>query len=145
MATVAQLLQIKGHGVWTIGPNATMYAALELMAAKDIGALLVVESEKVVGILTERDYARKVALYGKTSQTALVNEVMTKEIVYISPNRTIEECMTIMTKRHFRHLPVVENGKLAGIVSIGDVVKFIIEDQDFLIHELEKYIVGTRG
>jgi CBS domain-containing protein len=122
-----------------------MYAALELMAAKDIGALLVVEGEKVVGILTERDYARKVALYGKTSQTALVNEVMTKEIVYISPNRTIEECMTIMTKRHFRHLPVVENGKLAGIVSIGDVVKFIIEDQDFLIHELEKYIVGTRG
>jgi CBS domain-containing protein len=144
MATVAQLLQIKGANVWKISPDVTMYDALVLMAEKDIGALLVVEGDQVIGILTERDYARKVALKGKTSQTALVKDIMTTQIIYVTPDQTVEECMAIMTNRHFRHLPVVENGKLAGIVSIGDAVKSVIEDKEFLIGELEKYIVGAR-
>ena len=129
MATVAQLLQIKGANVWKISPDVTMYDALVLMAEKDIGALLVVEGDQVIGILTERDYARKVALKGKTSQTALVKDIMTTQIIYVTPDQTVEECMAIMTNRHFRHLPVVENGKLAGIVSIGDAVKSVIEDK----------------
>ena len=144
MATVAQLLQIKGANVWKISPDVTMYDALVLMAEKDIGALLVVEGDQFIGILTERDYARKVALKGKTSQTALVKDIMTTQIIYVTPDQTVEECMAIMTNRHFRHLPVVENGKLAGIVSIGDAVKSVIEDKEFLIGELEKYIVGAR-
>ena len=141
---VTQLLQNKGGTVFTIAPNATMYAALELMAQKDIGALLVTEGDQVAGILSERDYARKVALKGKIPETALVSEIMTSDVIYVSPDETIEECMALMTNKRVRHLPVIANGKLVGLVSIGDVVKSLIANQEFLIGELEKYIVGAR-
>jgi CBS domain-containing protein len=142
---VTQLLQSKGNGVFTIAPNATVYAALELLAKKDIGALVVLDGEQVVGILSERDYARKVALKGKIPETALVREIMTSNVIYISPDRTVEDCMALMTNKRIRHLPVMENGKLVGLVSIGDVVKSLIANQEFLIGELEKYIVGARN
>lgn len=140
---VTQLLQAKSGTVFTIAPNATMYAALELMAQKDIGALLVLDGDQVVGILSERDYARKVALRGKIPETALVSEIMTSDVIYVSPDETVEECMALMTNKRVRHLPVIANDKLVGLVSIGDVVKSLIANQEFLIGQLEKYIVGT--
>ena len=144
MSIVAHLLQTKGHNVWSIRSNATVYDALQMMADKDIGALLVLEGDQVVGILSERDYARKVALKGKLTDKTLVSEIMTKNVVYVNPEQTIEECMALMTAKHIRHLPVIEHGKLTGIVSIGDAVKSVIEDKEFLIAELERYIVGAR-
>lgn len=142
MYTVKDLLQGKGNQVWSIKPEATVYEALELMAAKNCGALLVVENDKLVGILSERDYARKVILKGRSSKTTTVAELMTTEVFYINPDDTIEYCMALMTEKRTRHLPVMENGKLAGLVSIGDVVKAIITDREFTIRELERYITG---
>lgn len=144
MSIVAHLLQTKGHNVWSIRADATVYDALQMMADKDIGALLVLDGEQVVGIMSERDYARKVALKGKPTDKTLVSEIMTKNVVYVNPEQTIEECMALMTAKHIRHLPVIERGKLTGIVSIGDAVKSVIEDKEFLIAELERYIVGAR-
>lgn len=144
MTIVAQVLQEKGHAVWTVSPDATVYRALELMAEKGIGAVLVLEGEKIAGILSERDYARKVILHGKSSRETHVSEIMTPAVYYVHPNQTIEECMALMTAKRIRHLPVVEQGKLVGVISIGDVVKTIIADKEFMIQTLEKYITGSR-
>jgi CBS domain-containing protein len=142
MYTVRQLLQVKGNKVWSIPPNATVYEALQSMADKNIGALLVIQNEKVSGIFSERDYARKVILQGKSSKTTTVGELMTREVLYVGPDDSIEECMALMTAKRTRHLPVLEEGQLVGVISIGDVVKEIISDREFMIHELERYITG---
>ena len=142
MYTVRQLLQAKGNQVWSIPPHTTVYAALQLMADKNVGALLIIQDGKVAGIFSERDYARKVVLKGKSSKTSTVGELMTREVLYISPDETIEECMALMTAKRTRHLPVLEDEKLIGIISIGDVVKEIISDREFTIRELERYITG---
>jgi CBS domain-containing protein len=142
MHTVKELLREKGNQVWTIAPQATVYEALELMAAKNIGSLVAVEHGKVAGVFTERDYARKVILKGRSSKTTTVAELMTTDVLYVSPDDTIENCMALMTDKRLRHLPVMENGKLAGVVSIGDIVKVIISEREFTIRELERYITG---
>lgn len=142
MHTVRHLLQEKGNQVWSIAPQATVYEALESMAKKNVGALLVIQSGNVVGMFTERDYARKVVLQGRSSKTTSVGELMTADVLYVSPDDTIENCMAIMTDKHLRHLPVMENEQLIGIVSIGDVVKAIISAHEFTIRELERYITG---
>jgi CBS domain-containing protein len=142
MHTVKELLREKGHQVWTIVPQATVYEALELMAAENIGSLVVVERGDVAGVFTERDYARKVILKGRSSKTTTVAELMTTDVLYVSPDDTIENCMALMTDKRLRHLPVMENGRLAGVVSIGDIVKVIISEREFTIRELERYITG---
>jgi len=142
MHTVRHLLHEKGSQVWSIAPQATVYDGLELMAAKNVGALLVIEGGNVAGMFTERDYARKVVLQGRSSKTTAVGELMTRDVLYVGPDESIENCMAIMTDKHLRHLPVLDNGKLVGIVSIGDVVKAIISAHEFTIRELERYITG---
>jgi CBS domain-containing protein len=142
MTTVAQLIQEKGRVVWSIAPVATVYDALRLMAEKNIGALVVMEAERVVGILSERDYARKVILKGKFSKDTLVREIMTDKVYFLQPEQTIEECMALMTAQRVRHLPVVVEGRVAGVISIGDVVKAAMGDRDFMIRQLEGYITG---
>lgn len=142
MYTVRDLLNAKGSEVWTVPHDTTVYRALELMAEKNCGSLVIAEGEKVLGMFTERDYARKVILHGKSSKTSTVGELMTKDVLFVSPDDTIENCMALMTDKRLRHLPVLEAGKLAGIVSIGDVVKQIIADREFTVRELERYITG---
>ena len=143
MITVRQLLQAKGRDVWCIEPDASVYDALKLMADKKVGALLVLEGESLVGIISERDYARKVILKGKTSLNTPVREIMTSKVVSVCPNKSTEECMALMTDQRTRHLPVLEDGWLVGIVSIGDVVKKIIHHQEFTIQQLDNYITGS--
>jgi CBS domain-containing protein len=143
MTTVRQVLQRKPPGVWTVGPQATAYEALALMAEMNIGAVLVIESDALVGIFSERDYARKVILMGRSSRETAVSELMSHPVVTVNPDIPIEACMALMTERHFRHLPVVEEGRLIGIVSIGDIGKAIIADQRVFIHDLESYITGA--
>lgn len=145
MSTIRLLLDKKGHNVWSVPPDATVYEALRLLDERDIGALLVIRGEELVGILSERDYARKVALKGKTSMKTPVHEIMTDQVVMIGPERTIEQAMAIMTERRLRHLPVVENDQVIGLVSIGDLVKEIIADREFIIEQLESYIAGQRS
>jgi CBS domain-containing protein len=140
MTTVRNLLAQKGHDVWSIEPDATVFAALELMAEKKIGAVLVVKNGRPVGILSERDYARKIILLDRSSRKTTVGEIMTPDPVFIRPDQTIEECMALMTARRIRHLPVVENDSAVGLVSIGDVVKAKISHQQFMIQQLENYI-----
>lgn len=142
MYTVRHLLQSKTNRIWSVSPQATVYEALELMAAQNIGAVLVMEGGQLVGIFTERDYARKVVLHGKTSRTVTVGELMSTELACVGPDDTIDDCMSLMTDKRTRHLPVMENGKLIGVVSIGDVVKAIISDRELMIRELERYITG---
>jgi CBS domain-containing protein len=142
MKTVEKLLSIKGNETWHIEPDATVYEALQLMSDKGIGAVLVLEEGKVVGIFTERDYARKVILKGKFSKDTTVRELMTREVLYVESHNTIEDCMHIMTNNRVRHLPVLDHGKIAGLVSIGDTVKHIISEQESTIAQLEKYITG---
>jgi len=142
MHTVKELLREKGSQVWSIAPKATVYEALELMATKNIGALVVIEAGNVAGIFTERDYARKVILKGRSSKTTTVGELMITDVLYVSPDDTIENCMALMTDKRMRHLPVMEDSKLAGIISIGDIVRVIISDREFTIRELERYITG---
>ncbi len=142
MDTVGELLKNKGNDLWTIEPQATVYQVLELMADKDVGSVLVVENDKLLGIFTERDYARKLILKGKISKDTVVNELMTKELLIVGPKSTIEDCMSIMTTEKIRHLPVMENEKLIGIITIGDLVKKIIADQENTIKQYEKYIGG---
>ena len=142
MITVRQLLRGKGHDVWYIAPDASVYDALKLMAIKEIGSLLVLEGEELVGIISERDYARKVVLKEKTTVDTPVKEIMTQEVISLRPEQTIQECMALMTDKRIRHLPVLENDRLVGIISIGDVVKAIISQQEFMIEQLEKYIEG---
>ena len=143
MKTVAELLQSKGNAsVYTISPEQTVLEAVALMADKGIGALLVTEGSEVVGIITERDYARKVILLERSSQATPVSDIMTAAVMYVHPSRTSSECMKLMTEKRLRHLPVLENGKLLGLLSIGDLVKGVISDQQETIDQLEQYIRG---
>jgi CBS domain-containing protein len=142
MVTVKQMLEEKGSEVWTISPEATVYEALKIMADKDIGALIVVENDQVVGIISERDYARKVMLRAKSSLDTPVKDIMSTEIYYVEPEVSAEECMALMTEKRIRHLPVMENGKLIGVISIGDAVKSIISTQKVTIEHLQNYIMG---
>jgi len=144
MAIVRHILDKKGRHVWTIAPSETVHAAIKQMAHKDVGALVVVDDEGPVGIFTERHYARNVFLKGRSSPSTPVKDVMRTGFSYITPDRTIEECMAIMTAMRVRHLPVIENEKLVGLVSIGDLVKSIIEDKEFVIDQLTSYITGSR-
>jgi CBS domain-containing protein len=142
MTTVEKLLQVKGNKTWTITPQATVYAAVQLMSDKNVGALMVMEARKPVGIFTERDYARKLILKGKSSKTTTVRELMTVEVLYVEPRNSIEDCMQLMTNKRVRHLPVLAEGELIGIETIGDVVKQIFADQESTFVQLEKYIQG---
>jgi len=144
MDLVWQLLENKGHAVWTIGPDEMVFQALQLMADKDIGALVVLDGSEVVGIFSERDYARKMVLQGKDSTETPVREVMSSRVLYVRPEQSIEDCMALMTDKHIRHLPVVDGGNLVGLISIGDVVKAVISEQVFLITQLENYITSSR-
>ncbi len=144
MTTIRQLLEKKGRDVWSISPDASVYDALRLLAERNIGALLVIRGEKLEGIVSERDYARKVILKGKASMKTPVHDIMTSEVVAIEPSCTIEEGMALMTEKRLRHLPIVEGEKVVGMISIGDLVKGIIADQEFMIDQLEKYISGTQ-
>ena len=144
MPSVTDLLQTKGHSVWSVSPDATVYEALEIMADKDVGALLVLEEGRVAGIFSERDYARKVILRGRASRDTPVREIMTARVLYVRPDQSVNDCMALMTRHHIRHLPVLEGGELIGLISIGDVVKAIISEQEFMIEQLENYIAGTR-
>jgi CBS domain-containing protein len=144
MYSVKQILLSKGNQVWSIDPDSTVYEALQHMAEKDIGALLVLKSGKLVGIFSERDYARKVILRGRSSKDTRVGEIMTEKVIYVRPSQTTEECMALMTEKHIRHLPVMEDNTLVGVISIGDVVKAIISKQEFVIEQLEHYITGER-
>jgi CBS domain-containing protein len=144
MVTVRQCLQSKGGEIWSVRPDVSVYQALEMMAEKDIGALLVLDGEKLVGIFSERDYARKVILQGKSSRDTWVSEIMTSRVVFVHLEQTIEECMALMTEKHIRHLPVLDGERLVGVISIGDVVKAIITEQQFVIEQLEHYITGER-
>lgn len=140
MGKVKNILKTKGHAVFSVTPDVTVYKAIELMCEKNIGGLLITEDEKLKGIFTERDYARKLILKGKSSKDTLISELMTANPISVTPDSTIEECMKLMTDKRIRHLPVVENDKLIGMISIGDVVRFIIDEQKGIIEYLENYI-----
>jgi CBS domain-containing protein len=140
--TVEKMLQQKGRDVWTISPKATVMDALKLMAEKSVGALVVMQDDQVSGMISERDYARKVILRGKSSMNTQVKEIMTDKVYYIGLKNTTEECLLLMTQQSIRHLPVLENGKLVGMVSIGDVVKTVISEQETEIRQLSDYISG---
>jgi CBS domain-containing protein len=142
MGKVRDILQIKGNTTFSVQPAITVYQALELMVQKNIGALLVSDQGKFVGIFTERDYARKVILKGKTSKETLIGEIMTENPVTVTPDDSIDNCMQLMTAKFIRYIPVMQSGNLLGIISIGDVVKYIIEEQKYIIEDLEHYITG---
>ncbi len=140
--TVGHLLDAKGHEVWTIGPDATVYDALELLSDANVGALVVVKDDKVCGIVSERDYARKIVLKRRDSRHTTVADIMTAEVRTVTTHESVADCMETITERHIRHLPVVEDEKLIGIISVGDVVKAVMAEQEFLIQQLEQYITG---
>jgi CBS domain-containing protein len=142
MQTVREILSSKGHEVWSVAPADTVLTALKLMAEREIGAVLCLDGEKLAGIITERDYARKVVLLGRSSKDAKVAEIMTSHVVCVAPERTVEECMALMTDKRLRHLPVIEHKRVVGLVSIGDLVKATIADQEFIIAQLQSYIAG---
>jgi CBS domain-containing protein len=143
MKTAADVLKSKAHqAVHTITPGALVFDALKLMADKNIGALLVMEGERIAGIITERDYARKIVLMSRSSKETPVREIMTSAVIYVRPGQTTEECMVLMTENRLRHLPVVDGNRLLGLVSIGDLVKSIISEQKFTIEQLQNYISG---
>lgn len=142
MINVRIVLREKGGEIYSVSPGTTVFDALTLMADKNIGALVVLEEKKITGIFSERDYARKVILKGKASKEITVGEIMTSTVVTVRPASTVEECMTLMTEHRIRHLPVMEGEELIGVISIGDVVKAIISDKDFMIQQLEHYITG---
>ena len=146
MKSAAQILKSKPEQtVHTVTPSTLVFDAVKLMAEKNIGALLVLEDRKIVGIITERDYARKIVLIGRSSKETPVRDIMTSPVMYVRPNQTNEECMALMTDNRVRHLPVMDSHKLLGLISIGDLVKDIISEQKFIIQQLEKYIAGDRG
>ena len=142
MKQVKDILDVKGRMVWSIAPAASVYDAMKYMAEKEVGALLVMEGSRLVGIISERDYARKVILQGRSSRTTQVQEIMTSRVAYAELSQNVEECMAIMTEKRIRHLPVLEAGEVVGIISIGDLVKSIIAEQKFIIEQLERYITG---
>jgi CBS domain-containing protein len=141
--TVSRILERKDSSVWSIAPEAMVYDAIKLMAQRNVGALLVLDNNRLIGIISERDYTRKVILQGKSSKETPVGEIMTKELVTAEPNGNIAECMRLMTERRVRHLPVLEGSKIVGVVSIGDLLKWVISAQDAAIDHLEKYITGS--
>lgn len=140
---VRQLVQAKGSQVWSVEPDESVFRALERMAEKNVGALMVVDGDDLVGMFSERDYARKVILRGRASRDTAVREIMSERVVTVSPEKTVADCMVLMTENRIRHLPVVEDGRTVGLVSIGDVVKAIISEQSFLIDQLQNYIQGA--
>lgn len=142
MTTVKQILDTKGYAVWSIHPQESVFTAIQQMAEKEVGALVVLEGDAVVGIISERDYARKVILKGRSSRETAVRDIMTPHVICARLDQSIEECMTIVTERRIRHLPVLDSGRLVGIISIGDLVKTIIAEQQFIIEQLEHYING---
>lgn len=146
LTTVKQLLAKKGKTVWTVHPDTTVYEAIELMADKNIGSVLVVEKDgSLCGIMSERDYVRKIAIQGKSSRTTPVSDIMTNRVLVVSPNESINRCMSLMTDKHLRHLPVMDGDKIVGVISIGDVVKAVIDDQEFMLGQLETYITGPKS
>lgn len=140
MASVKHILQTKGREVWSVDPEASVFDAIAMMADKEVGALVVMESDKLVGVVTERDYARKVVLQGRSSKGTKIKDIMTSRVAYARPDQSVEECMAVMTEKRIRHLPVMEGEKMLGIISIGDLVKAIIEEQQHVIEQLEQYI-----
>jgi CBS domain-containing protein len=140
--TIGTILHHKGATVWTISPQATVFEAIQLLARKNIGALPVMEGDRLVGIFSERDYTRKVALEGKTSHTTRVHDILSPNVATMTPDETVEDAMRLMTEKHIRHLPVVEGGRLVGLVSIGDMVNWIISAQNATIDQLESYVSG---
>jgi CBS domain-containing protein len=143
--TISEILNHKGATVWSISPELMVFDAIQMMADKNIGALLVIDQGKLVGILSERDYTRKVALKGKSSKQTRVKEILSEEVFHVSPAHTVEECMRLMTEHRVRHLPVLDGDKIVGLVSIGDLVNWIISAQTSTIHQLQTYITGLPG
>jgi CBS domain-containing protein len=145
MRTVREIISYKGNEVYTVSPTTSVFNALQIMAEKNIGALVVAEEGIIGGIISERDYARKVSLLGKDSRDTVVKEIMSSKIIYVDPAVHVDECMAIMIDKRIRHLPVIEEGKLAGLISIGDVVKAVIDEREFVIEQLVHYITGNPG
>lgn len=141
--SVGQVLQEKGQNVWTTSPETPVFEALGIMAQRNVGALVVLDGQRLVGIFSERDYARKIILAGKSSKETPVAEIMTREVVSVARSATVRECLELMTEKRVRHLPVVEEGGLVGVISIGDAVKSVIREQESLIEQLQTYITGT--
>jgi len=142
MKTVHQLLESKGRTIVSVAPDAKVIDALRVMADREIGAVLVVDHDRLVGIMSERDYARKVILKGKSSQETYVREIMTERVIYVRPEQTVPDCMALMTNKRVRHLPVLDGDRLVGVLSLGDLVKETISEQEFIIQQLENYIRG---
>ena len=144
MTTVQRLLQNKGHTVWSIAPDASVFEAVQLMAEKGVGALMVLDRNELIGVISERDYAREVVLKDRSSRDTPVSAIMTHKVLYVRPEQTLEQCMALMTEKHLRHLPVLDNGRLVGVVSMRDVVKDLIAEKEFLIEQMENYITDRR-
>jgi CBS domain-containing protein len=142
MKTMKDLLQVKGREVWSITPGAAVFDAISMMAERGVGALPVIEAGRLVGIVSERDYARKVILQGRSSRDTPVRDIMTTQVICVAPDQTIDVAMALMTGKHIRHLPIVEGGQVVGVISIGDVVKSLLAEKDFVIGQLESYIAG---
>jgi CBS domain-containing protein len=144
-STISEILSRKGAAAWSISPDATVFEAIQLMADKNVGAVLVTENGKLEGIISERDYTRKVALKGKASKSTAVKEVLSSQVIHVSPSHTVEDCLRLMTDHHIRHLPVLEGDKILGVISIGDLVNWIISAQHTTISQLQTYITGVPG
>jgi CBS domain-containing protein len=145
MTTIQRLLDNKGHTVWSIPPDASVFEAVQLMADKRVGALMVVDQNELVGVISERDYAREIVLKDRSSRDTPVRSIMTHRVLYVRPQQTLEECMALMTEKHLRHLPVLDDGRLVGVISMRDVVKDLIAEKEFLIEQLEHYITDRRA
>jgi len=144
MTTVERLLQHKGHTVWSIPPDASVFEAVQLMADKRVGALMVVDKNELIGVISERDYAREIVLKDRASRSTPVSAIMTQRVLYVRPQQTLEECMALMTEKNLRHLPVLDDGRLVGVISMRDVVKDLIAEKEFLIEQMENYITDRR-
>lgn len=142
MKRIQTLLKKKGYDVWSIAPDASVYDAIHLMAEKGVGALIVMDGPKLVGVISERDYARKIILEGRSSENTKISEIMSSEVITVGPDNRIEECMAMMTERRIRHLPVLDGDEVLGVISLGDLVKYIIAEQQFVIEQMERYING---
>ena len=145
MTTVQRLLENKGLLVWSIAPDASVFEAVQLMADKRVGALMVVEQNELVGVISERDYAREIVLKDRGSRDTQVSAIMTRRVLYVRPDQTLDECMALMTEKNLRHLPVLDNGRLIGVISMRDVVKELISEKEFMIAQLENYITDRRA
>ena len=144
MTTVQRILEHKGYTVWSIPPDASVFEAVQLMADKRVGALMVVDQNQLIGVISERDYAREIVLKDRASRGTPVSAIMTQRVLYVRPQQTLEECMALMTEKHLRHLPVLDNGRLVGVISMRDVIKDLIAEKEFLIEQMENYITDRR-